>query len=62
VCNVLRTHERITIGYRVKEDDGSIGQKYVRVNSRLEPEHLEIYRMFALSGVPLPRRRLAYNR
>jgi hypothetical protein len=32
------------------------------VNSRLEPEHLEIYRMFGLSGVPLPRRRLAYNR
>ncbi|MBA7564420.1 hypothetical protein ES708_06083 [subsurface metagenome] len=62
VCNVLRTHERMTIGYKVKEDDGSIGQKYVRVNSRLEPEHLEIYRMFGLSGVPLPRRRLAYNR
>ena len=62
VCNVLRTHERMTIGYRVKEDDGSIEQKYVRVNSRLEPEHLEIYRMFGLSGVPLPRRRLAYNR
>lgn len=62
VCNVLRTHERMTIGYRVKEDEGSIRQKYVRVNSRLEPEHLEIYRMFGLSGVPLPRRRLAYNR
>ena len=62
VCNVLRTHERMTIGYRVKEEDGSIGQKYVRVNSRLEPEHLEIYRLFGLSGVPLPRRRLAYNR
>ncbi len=62
VCNVLRTHERMTIGYRVKEGDGSIRQKYVRVNSRLEPEHLEIYRMFGLSGVPLPRRRLAYNR
>ncbi len=45
LCNVLRTHERITIGYKVKEDDGSIVQKYVRANSRLEPEHLEIYRM-----------------
>ena len=62
VCNVLKTHERMTIGYRAKEEDGSIGQKYVRVNSRLEPEHLEVYRMFGLSGVPLPRRRLAYNR
>jgi len=62
ICNVLRTHERMTIGYKVMEDDGSIGQKYVRVNSRLEPEHMEIYRMFGLCGVPLPRRRLAYNR
>ena len=62
VCNVLKTHERMTIGYRVKAEDGSIGQKYVRVNSRLEPEHLEIYRIFGLSGVPLPQRRLAYNR
>lgn len=62
VRNVLKTHERITIGYRVKEDDGSIVQKYVRANSRLEPEYLEIYRMFGLSGIPLPRRRLVYNR
>ena len=61
VCNVLKTHERMTIGYRVKEDDGSIRQRYVRVNSRLEPEYLEVYRMFGLSGIPLPRRRLAYN-
>ena len=62
VREVLKTHERITIGYRAKENDGSIGQKYLRVNSRLEPEYLEIYRLFGLSGVPLPRRSLAYNR
>jgi transposase len=61
VCNVLKTHERMTIGYRVKEDDGGIRQRYVRVNSRLEPEYLEIYRIFGLSGIPLPRRRLAFN-
>jgi transposase len=61
VCNVLKTHERMTIGYRVKEEDGSIRQRSVRVNSRLEPEYLEVYRMFGLSGIPLPRRRLTYN-
>lgn len=61
VRDVLKTHERMTIGYRVKTDDGSIEQKYLRVNSRLEPEHLEIYRIFGLSGVPLPRRRLSHN-
>ncbi|NIA11163.1 MAG: IS1634 family transposase [Nitrospiraceae bacterium] len=61
VCNVLKTHERITISYRVKEDDGTIKQKYVRLNSKLEAEHLEIYRMFGLSGIPLPRKMLAYK-
>lgn len=61
ICNVLKTHNRLTIGYKVREDNGSILQKYVRINSKLEPEHLEIYRMFGLSGVPLPRRRMAYN-
>ena len=61
IRNVLSTHERITIGYKVKEEDGTIRQKYVRLNSRLEPEHAEIYKMFDLSGVPLPRKRLVYN-
>lgn len=61
IRNVLSTHERLTIGYKVKEEDGSIRQKHVRLNSRLEPEHVEIYKMFNLSGVPLPRKRLAYN-
>ena len=61
IRNVLSTHERITIGYKVKEEDGTIRQKYVRLNSRLEPEHLEIYKMFDLSGVPLARKRLVYN-
>jgi len=61
IRNVLSTYERLTIGYKVKEEDGSIRQKHVRLNSRLEPEHVEIYKMFNLSGVPLPRKRLVYN-
>jgi len=61
IRNVLSTHERLTIGYKVKEEDGSIRQKHVRLNSRLELEHVEIYKMFNLSGVPLPRKRLVYN-
>ncbi len=58
IRDVLRTHERVTIGYRAREEDGNIVQKYVRLNSNLEPEHLEIYRKFNLSGVPLPRKKL----
>jgi len=61
IRNILSTHERITIGYKIKKENGTIRQKYVRLNSRLEPEHLEIYNMFGLSGVPLPRKRLVYN-
>lgn len=61
IRNVLRTHERLTIGYKVREEIGSIRQKYLRLNSRLEPEHAEIYKMFNLSGIPLPRKRLVYK-
>jgi len=61
IRNLLSTYERLTIGYKVKEEDGSIRQKHVRLNSRLELEHVEIYKMFNLSGVPLPRKRLVYN-
>jgi len=61
IRNVLSTHERLTLGYKVREEDGTIQQKYVRLNSRLEPEQVEIYNIFNLSGVPLPRKRLVYN-
>ena len=61
IRNVLSTYKRLTIDYKVKEEDGSIRQKHVRLNSKLEPEHVEIYKMFNLSGVPLPRKRLVYN-
>ena len=34
-----------------KRNGTTIHQKFVRLNSKLEAEHLEIYRMFGLSGV-----------
>lgn len=58
ICNILKTHERSTICYQTKDDAGEIHQQFVRVSSMLEPEHLEIYRKFKLSGNPLPRRRM----
>ncbi len=58
ICNILKTHERSTICYQTKDDDGEIHQQFVRVNSKLETEHLEIYRKFNLSGNPLPRKRI----
>jgi len=61
IRNILKTHERLTIGYKQKEEDGTVRQQYVRINSTLEPEHMEIYRKLGLSGVPLSRKRLAVN-
>ncbi len=61
IRNVLKTHERLTIGYKQKDEDGTVRQQYVRINSTVEPEHMEIYRKLGLSGKPLPRKRIAIN-
>ena len=58
IRNVLKTHERITISYQTKNEDDSVQQEFVRVSSKLEPEHLEIYRKFNLLGRPLLRKRM----
>jgi transposase len=61
IRTILKTHERLTIGYKVKDEDGSVRQQYVRINSKLEPEHSEIYRKLDLSGRALPRKKLGKN-
>ena len=61
IKTILRSHERITIEYVSKDDEGNRYNNTVRVNSRLEPEHLEIYTKLGLSGKPLERRRLTYQ-
>ena len=61
IRNVLKTHERLTIGYKVKDDDGAVKQQYIRISSRPEPEHIEIYRKLGLSGRPLSRKKLVKN-
>jgi hypothetical protein len=58
IRDVLKTHERLTISYQAKDEDGSIHQEFVRVNSRAEPAHLEIYKKLNLSQVPLPRKKM----
>lgn len=61
IRNVLKTHERLTIGYKQKDEDGTVVQQYVRINSTVEPEHMDIYRKLGLSGMPLPRKRISIN-
>ncbi len=50
IRNVLKTHEHLTICYKVKDEDGTVRQQYIRMNSKVEPEHMEIYRKLGLSG------------
>ena len=61
IRDILATHVRSTICYQTKDEDGQVRQQFVRVSSGLEPEHLEIYRKFKLSGNPLPRRKIEGN-
>jgi len=61
IRNILKTHERLTTGYKVKDEDETVRQQYVRMNSKVEPEHLEIYRKLGLSGKTLSRKKLVKN-
>ena len=58
IKTILRTHQRVTIEYISKNEDGTLNNNTLRLNSRLEPEHLEIYTKLGLSGNPLGRRLL----
>ena len=59
IKTILRTHERMTIEYISKDEEGTHYHNTLRLNSRLEPEHLEIYTKLGLSGKPIERRLLA---
>jgi transposase len=61
IRNALKTHERLTIGYKIKDEGGTVKQQYIRMSSKLEPEHMEIYRKLGLSGLPLSRKKFAIN-
>ncbi len=59
IRDIMRTHERMTISYKLKNDEGIIQHEFVRINSTLEPEQLEIYRKLGLNPVPLPGKKLS---
>lgn len=58
IKTILCTHERMTVEYISKDDKGFRYNNKLRLNSRLEPEHLEIYTKLGLSGRSLARRLL----
>jgi transposase len=54
----LSTHQRLTIEYNVKKQK-KIVRYHIRVCSRPEPDHKNIYRMLGLNEEPLPKK--TYN-
>lgn len=58
IRDVMKTHERMTISFKSKNEQGSISKQFIRLNSTLEPEQLEIYRKLNLNNIPLPRKKL----
>ncbi len=56
IKEVLSTHQRITIEYISKTEEGVLMNNEVRLDSRQELEHQKIYAMLGLSGKALNRR------
>jgi transposase len=58
IKNLLKTHNRITISFNKKMPDGKERKQMIRLSTRLEESHAEIYLKLGLDGVPLPRKLL----
>jgi len=56
IRSILSTHQRMSVEYISKDDEENQYHTMVRMNSRIEPEHLEIYTRLGLSGKPLGRK------
>jgi len=50
IRNLLSTHQRVTMAFRMKEKEGKITQKFIRTCTVPEVEHKRIYNLFGLSG------------
>ena len=53
IRDVLSTHQRFTLSFRMTHKNGSIKQQFIRKNSKPEPNHVDIYRALGLSSSPL---------
>lgn len=58
IRNIVKTHWHTTTCYQTKDEAEQVHQQFVRVSLGLEPEYLEIYRKFKLSGNPLLQKRI----
>lgn len=50
IRNLLSTHQRVTMAFRMKDGEGKVTQKFIRTCTVPEVEHKKIYKLFGLSG------------
>lgn len=50
IRNLLSTHQRVTMAFRMKDEEGKVTQKFIRTCTVPEVEHKKIYNLFGLSG------------
>ena len=50
IRNLLSTHQRVTMAFRMKDKEGKTSQKFIRTCTVPEVEHQRIYNLFGLSG------------
>jgi transposase len=55
IREILSTHQRLTIEYNVKEH-GKVCRNHLRLCSKAESEHKQIYQRLGLKEIPLPRK------
>ncbi len=55
ICEILSTHQRLTIEYNAKEQE-QVRRSHLRLCSTAEPEHRQIYQRLNLKEAPLPKK------
>ena len=55
IRDTLKTHQRITISFKEKDENGSTSLRTIRMNTVAEEEHREIYKKLGISIKDLPR-------
>jgi transposase len=56
IKNALSTHQRVTISFNRKMTDGTVRKQLLRLSTRLEEVHADIYLKLGINGRPLPRK------
>lgn len=61
IRDCLKTHQRVKVSYKMKNENGDVVNQVVRISTTAEFEHNEIYQRLGVSSRPLSRRVLEKN-